>query len=380
MKILHLCLSCFYIDDAGYQENYLVRQHVRDGHEVLVIASTETFDGRGGLTYTEPKTYTGSDGARVIRIPYSKWLPRRLAKKLRIHPGVYDLVAKFKPDVILFHGSSGNEIVSVARYARDHPNVLFYTDSHADSNNSAQNFMSRNILHRLFYRFRLHQALPQIKKVLCVSIEAMDFLSEAYGVPDEMLEFFPLGGEVLRKEEIQEKRAVTRAALEASEDTFIFIQTGKMAKRKRLASSLRAFALLPGDNLRFWIVGLLGDEIRDEVVALIDADPRVVFLGWKSPEELTDLLCAADAYVQPGSQSATMQNALCCGCPVILDDVPAHQPYRAAGAVLVDGEQALLEALAEATHWDSSEKQAQALAFAGKHLDYGKLAQRVLQI
>ena len=78
MKILHLCLSCFYIDDAGYQENQLVRQHVRDGHEVLVIASTETFDGRGGLTYTEPKTYTGSDGARVIRIPYVRWLPARI--------------------------------------------------------------------------------------------------------------------------------------------------------------------------------------------------------------------------------------------------------------------------------------------------------------
>lgn len=379
MKILHMCLSNFYIDDAGYQENYLVRQHVRDGHEVLVIASTETFNGRGGYSYTDAKTYIGSDGARVIRIPYSSWLPRRLAKKLRIHPGVYDLVADFQPEAILFHGSSGNEVVSVARYVRNHPNVIFYTDSHADRNNSARGFVSRNILHRLFYRFRLHQALPQIKKVLCVSVEAVDFLSDIYGVPGEKLEFFPLGGELLCEEEIREKRSLTRAALETSEDTFIFIQSGKMAKRKKLASSLRAFAQLSGENLRFWVVGLLVEEIRDEVLPLIKADPRVVFLGWKSPEELTDLLCAADAYVQPGSQSATMQNALCCGCPVILEDVPAHQPYRAAGAVLVNGEQALLEALAGATRWSSSEKQAQALAFAREQLDYRRLGQRVLQ-
>ena len=69
MRILHLCLSCFYIDDAGYQENHLVRQHVADGHEVLVIASTEIFDGKGGLGYAEPGSYIGSDGAKVIRIP-----------------------------------------------------------------------------------------------------------------------------------------------------------------------------------------------------------------------------------------------------------------------------------------------------------------------
>ena len=44
MKIAHICLSCFYIDGFSYQENELVRQNVSDGHDVLVITSTETIN------------------------------------------------------------------------------------------------------------------------------------------------------------------------------------------------------------------------------------------------------------------------------------------------------------------------------------------------
>ena len=95
MRVLHLCLSCFYIDDAGYQENQLVRQHVDDGHDVLVIASTEVFDGKGGLTFAKPGSYLGSDGARVIRLPYTKCLPHKIGWKLRIHAGVYKLIEEF---------------------------------------------------------------------------------------------------------------------------------------------------------------------------------------------------------------------------------------------------------------------------------------------
>jgi len=43
----------------------------------------------------------------------------------------------------------------------------------------------------------------------------------------------------------------------------------------------------------------------------------VVYLGWKQSSELLSYLCAADLYCQPGSVSATLQNAVCCGCAVM---------------------------------------------------------------
>ena len=43
MKILHCCLAAFYIDNYGYQENILPKIHQIHGHEVKIVASTETF-------------------------------------------------------------------------------------------------------------------------------------------------------------------------------------------------------------------------------------------------------------------------------------------------------------------------------------------------
>lgn len=69
MRILHLCLACFYIDGYNYQENILPRIDRENGNEVLVIASTETYVNNSELGYVEPGEYTTFDGIHVIRIP-----------------------------------------------------------------------------------------------------------------------------------------------------------------------------------------------------------------------------------------------------------------------------------------------------------------------
>ena len=379
MRVLHLCLSCFYIDDAEYQENHLVRQHVDDGHDVRVIASTEVFDGKGGLTFAKPGNYLGSDGARVVRLPYTKWLPQKMGWKLRIHEGVYKLIEEFEPAAILFHGCAGNEIVTAAKYAADHPDVLLYVDSHEDFNNSARSFISKNLLHRIFYRSRLRAALPHIRKVLCINMEAMEFVSRLYGVKKGQLEFFPLGGTPLRVEDVESRRAAAREKYDVPDMDVVFFQSGKITQRKKLDQSLDCFAQLEGDNLRFLVAGLLTEGCKQHLLAKIAADPRVQFLGWKTGDELTELLCAADVYLQPGTQSVTMQNALCCGCPAIIDDVVSHLPYLDAGVALVRDPATLLQTMRAALTWDRLAKREQALKFARKTLDYKRLATRVLR-
>lgn len=377
MKVLHICLSCFYIDGSGYQENFLVRQHVQDGHEVLVIASTEIFDGAGGLSYSEPGRYEGGDGAPVIRLPYTRWLPHRIARKLRFHPDLYRHIAEFKPDTILFHGCAGAELVTVASYVSDHPEVAFYVDSHEDFNNSARSFVSRKLLHGIFYRNRLQRALPRIRKILCISTESIDFVNQVYGVARDRLEFYPLGGFVLSNENMETRRAIARRALGVRDGEFVVLQSGKMTPRKKLSDSLKAFSSSQDPTLRFFIVGMIVDDIKDEIHALIVADDRVSFLGWKSTEELTDLLCAADVYLQPGTQSATMQHALCCGCPVIIDDVPAHEPYASSGAIMLNERVSISDALGIVQQRAREDSRHQATQFAQRMLDYGILSNRI---
>lgn len=380
MKIVHLCLSCFYIDGHAYQENELVREHVQDGHDVFVIASTENYGADRRLTYVKPGTYQGQDGARVIRLPYRGFLPQRVMRKLRLHPGVLHLLRELKPDVMLFHGLCGWELTTVARYKRENPTVRLYADSHEDANNSARGFVSRHLLHRLYYGPIIRCCSRYLDKILCVSLETMDFVRATYGVQPELLEFFPLGGRIFDDEEYAERRARGRDVAAVAKGEILLVQSGKMGRRKKLLESLEAFRTTPGGHLRLVLVGSIDDDIREEAGRLIASDPRITFLGWRSADALTDLLCAADVYVQPGTQSATMQMALCARCPVILDHVPSHVPYldgngwelsspgdlAAAFRSVADGQPRLIEMAVRS------------LAIATRLLDYRNLAKRIV--
>lgn len=381
MRVVHVCLSCFYIDGYAYQENELVRQHVQDGHDVTVIASTENFGADRRLTYVQPSTYLGRDGATVIRLPYRKFLPHAVMRKLRLHPGVLALLRTLNPQSILFHGLCGWELQAVARYRHENPAVRLFVDSHEDANNSARTLASKYLLHRLYYAAIIRRCWRSFDRILCVSLETMDFVHDTYGVPREALEFYPLGGRVFDDATYQERRQRGRADAGVDEGQVMLLQTGKMGHRKRVLESLRAFLATPGDHLRLVLAGDLDDGLRDEALALMASDPRIRFLGWKAAEQLTDLLCAADLYLQPGTQSATMQMALCARCPVVLDDVPSHVPFvdgngwvlrqpgdLAAALAAVARDAAILDTMAQ-----------RSLQIASRLLDYRMLAQRVLE-
>ena len=92
-----------------------------------------------------------------------------------------------------------------------------------------------------------------------------------------------------------------------------------------------------------------------------------------------DYLCAADVYLQPGSQSAIMQNALCQRCAVILDDVPSHRPFVNGNGWLLNENLSLidvLENISENPHQLLHMSEI-SLAIAQDLLDYKKLAARL---
>ena len=379
MKIIHLCLSCFYIDGYSYQENELVRQNVRDGHDVLVIASTETYDEKRQLNYLPPGEYIGTEGARVVRLPYREWIPEKLGRKVRAHPSVLAILTREKPDVILFHGLCGWELLSIKRYKSANPSVKIFADSHEDFNNSARSFLSKYILHGVYYRNILKAALDSIEKVLCISMETISFVRDFYGVPADKIEFYPLGGRVYEDNDYQHIRTLTRSSLEIDKDVVLFVQTGKMDAAKKVLESLRAFTVIDNPRLRFVLAGHLHEDVCLEAMEIIKNDKRIQFVGWKSAEDLRALLCAADVYVQPGTQSATMQMSLCARCAVILDDVPSHKPFVDGNGWLIGNEMTLDDALRDVSLSQKMllAKSNKSVEIAARLLDYRKLAERL---
>ncbi|HII4397416.1 glycosyltransferase [Clostridium perfringens] len=381
MKILHCCISAFYIDKYNYQENILPKQNKIDGNEVQIFASTYTFKNNDNKKsdYIKPTDYINEDNIIVKRRNYKKIISRFLTNKIRKIDGFYEMIEEFSPDVILFHGTSSVEILTAAKYKMKHPNVKLYMDSHADYYTSGTNIISRKILHGIFYKYYIHKSLPYIDKVLYVSTGCGDFLREVYKVPEEKIEFYSLGGNIPTKDEIKESRKVVCKELNIKNDNIIFLQAGKLDCNKKVVEMLETFSKIKDDRFIFLLIGSISNDIEKNLKELIGNDKRVKYLGWKNGDELNTYLNACDVYLQPGKVSATAQNAICRSSAVLLSNLKEYKIFVKDNGWLVNDFKEVENILK-----DISENKVDIVKMKGisniignKYFDYKKLAARL---
>ncbi len=317
MKIAHICLASYYTEGMTYQDNILPEINSQDGHEVIIVSNAQKYDS-GKIVNTEEETKVLNSKLKLYRIKYDKILTKFISEKIRKAKKLKQILETFKPDVILFHGTCGYELLTVTEYKKHNPNIKLYVDSHEDFNNSARTFLSKNILHKLFYKKIINKCIKNIDKVFYLSEETKYFLENFYKIENKKLEFYPLGGFIREGKDKLNVRKKLRKKLEIPEEDIILIHSGKLDKLKRTKEILEAFTNVKNEKLHLLIVGSIPDEEKNDLERLINSDKRIKFLGWKPGDELLDYICTSDVYIQPGSQSATCQNAVCCGLPVIL--------------------------------------------------------------
>lgn len=325
MKIAHLMLSNFYIDNAYYQENIIPKINKDSGNEVLIIASTEVFNSSGILDYTKPKEYFNSDGIKVIRLPYIKVISRFLSAKIRAYKNLYNKIDDFKPDIIMFHGAAAWALNTVSKYKQYNPDVVFYVDSHEDKHNSARTKLSRILLYNCFYSKILRKNIKYIDKLFYITKETYKFNRDIYKIQEDKLFFLPLGGIVPNKDVRKFERKRLRSELNLKDDDFLCIHSGKLTEGKRTQEIIKGFSSFKNKRFYLVIIGELDTNIESEIKNLISGDSRIIFLGWKSSNDLQKYLMAGDLYIQLGTQSVTMQQALCCGCVASIYPYESHK-------------------------------------------------------
>lgn len=316
MKIVFLGLTSTFTPGMTYQDNLLCDQIVADGHQVTYISNPERFEA-GRIVSTGPEDTVLTNGMRLIRLPYRRLGPDIVTKKFRCFPGVYQILEEERPEVVFCNNTQYWSILDVIRYKKNHPEVKFYADTHSAAYNSGTNWLSLHMLHRIFYRYLIQKTLPYLEKYLYVGEGERQFSIQNYGVPESLMEFYPLGGMLLPEETYQEVRAKRRAELGLTEGELLLVHTGKLDALKRTDELLRAFATVPELKAKLAVIGSIPEDRKALLTSMMKTDGRVVYLGWKSGEELGEYLCACDLYCQPGSVSATLQNAVCRNCAVL---------------------------------------------------------------
>lgn len=376
-KILHINLGGPYNHDMGYQGAILPKENFKAGHEVTVITSCFKWS-EGRIIEVEEEDIV-HNGIRYIRLQYSKIINKSISEKMRHTKKLKQLIYTIKPDIIMQHDLQSLDLYKVKKYKNDNPEVIIYADSHTDANNSAQNIISKYLLHKIVYKKIIKDNLDIFNKVLCISLETMAFLNEIYRIPKDMLEFYPLGGTIIELNEKKLYRKVVREELNISDDAIVFCHSGKLDKKKKTLELIMSFRQIKNDKAILIIVGSVTGEIKREFLDLLNEDERIHFLGWKSADDLHKIIAASDLYLQPGSQSATMQNALCLGTPVLIENNLSHQAYSNSNAILIDSIAEIPEKLNHVLDNPSllKELSINAYKFAVKELDYKILAQRI---
>jgi 1,2-diacylglycerol 3-alpha-glucosyltransferase len=379
-KVLHVCICGPFTDGLAYQDNQLIEQHVALGHEVTVIAATETYGSDKQISHTDAGITRLSCGAKLIRLPYAWGLRGWIATKIRAHRSMYECIENIQPDRILFHGLTAWDLLTVAAYVKFNPNVKLFADCHEDFNNSAMTWASRELLHKRFYKPIFLQCIAQISEVLCVTVESLDFAINFYDSDRAKTRMYPLGAVIETAEVNSRRRADFRNRLGFTAADLVITQTGKLDRTKRLTSALHAFRANPSPILKFVIAGRMTDEVKAECLPLIEADARIIDLGWQSTDELRTVLSGSDFFLQPFGQTVTTQMAMCHGCVILAQDLPSHRWLVGDnGNLFKDAEDldAIFGWVVENQERVSQLRQA-TMRFAEANLDYRKLALQIV--
>src|SRR5690606_17913432 len=109
----------------------------------------------------KPSKYINEYGIPVTRLKYKN---SKLAPRLRQYDGTYKAIEEAQADIIFIHGCQFLDIKHVVSYVRKNPNIKVYVDNHADFSNSARNFISKNILHKIIWKHCAHLIEPYTTK------------------------------------------------------------------------------------------------------------------------------------------------------------------------------------------------------------------------
>lgn len=309
-----MCLGNFYIDNYSYQENLLTKYHKKLGHEVKIIASLFNFNDKGKPYYIDKcNDYINENGIEVSRLAYKK--PSFIYKKLRRYYGTYEKINGYNPDIVFIHGCQFLDIDKVVKYLKKYPDTKVFIDNHADFSNSAKNWISLNILHKIIWKSCLTKIKPYVKKFYGVLPARVDFLIKIYKSPPEKTELLVMGADddyVKTSKDI----ADIRQKHNIKDDDFLIVTGGKLDIYKNIDLLLKAIDKINNDKIKLIIFGE-GDNNTNPIFANYLKHKNIVFIGWISSDSVYKYFNNANLVVFPGRHSVLWEQAVACGVPCV---------------------------------------------------------------
>lgn len=382
MKILHLCLGNFFIDNYSYQENLLTKYHVIMGYDVTVIASLYSFSKEGEVTMLSgPSEYVNNNNVHVIRLAYKQ--PTRINKFLRRFIGLKEAIENEHPDIIFSHNVSYSDTTVVANYLKNHPNVKLFADNHADYVNSAKNWLSKHILHPIIWRHYAKVLEPYMSRCYGVTPMRCHFLKEMYHIRPEIVEFLPMG---VDDEAIPSNRDMVRTDIRSElgippKDIVLFTG-GKIDHLKNTHILIDAIERIGNKHLHLIICGTITPEMF-HLKCRIDDNPCIHYLGWCNAQRVMNCMVASDFACFPGTHSTLWEQSIGVGLPAIFKKWNDMEHVNVNGnCIFIKGEdeKELIDAITQIQKEPFNSTIAKKAALASKSFLYSQIARKAISL
>ena len=318
MKIVHICLACFYYKGMGYQENLLPKYHKKSGNDVTVITTDMSNFEKYNVAVNTDSDYVDSDGINVIHVKRSS----RYGYYSRFNDfdGVYDELNDIKPDIIFAHGGQFIALKDVIKYVRHNPGTKLYIDNHGDYYNADISNIKQKIVQKYIYGYWIRRAVKYTEKFWGVTPWRCQYLNEVYGVTKSKIGLLVMGGddEKINFDKMPQLKADIRKELNLTADDFVIVTGGKIDRAKNIHLLAEAVSQLEG-KAKLIVFGKPDSEMENELSKFADNN-NFRFLGWIPSDKAYDYFLASDLAVFPGTHSVLWEQACACGIPCVFKD------------------------------------------------------------
>lgn len=316
MKILHCCLAGPVTDNWTYQDNLLPKYHKKLGCDVAVITSKYIYDTNGKVTIDKRDIYENENEIKTIRLKTKN--EASINAKFKRFVGLYKAIEDEKPDIIFVHGIQYLDIKTIVEYIKNNTEVKVYIDNHADFSNSASNWISKNILHKIIWKRNAKRIEPYAQKFYGVSPARVDFLKDVYKLPESKVELLVMGADDEKVCEAKEHHVTDgiRNKYGIKENDFLVMTGGKIdANKKQMLLLMKAIDSIPDLNLKLIVFGSVASDLKEKIADL--STEKVKYIGWVNPQDVYKYFYAADLIVFPGLHSVFWEQAVGLGKPCV---------------------------------------------------------------
>lgn len=316
MKIVHICLDSIVTDGFSYQDNLLPKYHLKLGYDVTVITSQWIYNKNGKLDKFKNTNYYNRDNVKIIRL---KSMFGTFKSKFKLYSGIFRELNNERPDILFIHGFQYLDIIKIALYLKKHRRIITYIDNHSDYSNSASNWVSKNIFHKLIWANLAKFIEPYTLKFYGVLPARVKILYELYKLPKEKCYLLQMGGddELVELYSNAESIKLTRMRYGIEENDFLIVSGGKIDKAKiQTLLLMKAICEISNPKIKLIIFGSISDELQEKFKSLLDGN-MIKYIGWIDNNESYKIFSAANLVVFPGRHSVYWEQVASQGIPMI---------------------------------------------------------------